>query len=432
MLESKNNKDSSRLLSYLFGSTIRVAAVLSQFLFTLIITRLLNHEESGIFFLALGALTITGSILSFGMEHFLVIKVASELVENFKKRLRIFFKFILPITFIAMFLSMLLIKYQTFLNSTFSNLFYLEAMNIVYALGAFAGITTLCGCINGFGRVNVSIILSKAFIPIILVLLLRIIDINDLNSVTSLYSIIAWITFGVACIFFLKLTYSKSLRNIGDSSKNSETQMLDTFGVATLTIIGITAQFLIWSGPLCAALFTSTSDVATIHVVQRSVLVITFILITINALDAPKFARAFSKGDKDYLKKRAKFSAKLSAILGIIIGVLVITFAQDILSLFGDDYQDYEVLVLILAIAQIISCICGPVNILLMMTGNRNLAAFSGLISLVLILSLSFFLTPYIGLKAIVIAMASAIVVRNMIDTFFVKKKLGFYVHSLH
>lgn len=430
MLESENIKESSKLLNYLFGGTIRAAAVLSQFLLTLVITRLLTHEESGIFFLALGALTITGSILSFGMEHFLVVRVASQFMKDFTKRLKFFFKFILPVSFIAIFFSMLLIKYHNFLNSKFSSLFHIEVMNIVYALGAFSGITILCGCINGYGRVNVSIILSKAFIPIILVVLLSIMDINDLNSITSLYSIITWITFGVACIFFLKLNYSKNLRNIGGSSKKPVTEMLDIFGVATLTIIGITAQFLIWSGPLCAALFFSTSDVTTIHVVQRSVLVITFALITINALDAPKFARAYSKNDDEYLKKRANFSAKISAILGIFIGILVIIFAQDILLLFGDDFQKYEVLVLILATAQIISCICGPVNILLMMTGNRNFAAFSGLVSLGLILSLSFFLTPYMGLEAVVIAMAFGVVVRNLLDTFFVKKKLGFYVYS--
>ena len=65
-----------------------------------------------------------------------------------------------------------------------------------------------------------------------------------------------------------------------------------------------------------------------------------------------------------------------------------------------------------------------------MMTGNRNFAAFSGLACLGLMLSLSFFLTPYMGLEAVVIAMASGIVVRNLLDTFFVKKKLGFYVYS--
>ena len=430
MLESENIKESSKLLNYLFGGTIRAAAVLSQFLLTLVITRLLTPEESGIFFLALGALTITGSILSFGMEHFLVVRVASQFMQDFTKRLKFFFKFILPISFIAIFFCMLLIKYHNFLNSKFSSLFHIEVMNIVYALGAFSGITILCGCINGYGRVNVSIILSKAFIPIILVLLLCIMDINDLNSITSLYSIITWITFGVAFIFLLKLNYSKNLRNIGGSSKKQVTEVLDIFGVATLTIIGITAQFLIWSGPLCAALFFSITDVTTIHVVQRSVLVITFALITINALDAPKFARAYSKNDEEYLKTRANFSAKISAILGIFIGMLVIIFAQDILLLFGDDFQKYEVLVLILAIAQIISCICGPVNILLMMTGNRNFAAFSGLASLGLIISLSFFLTPYMGLEAVVIAMAFGIVVRNLLDTFFVKKKLGFYVYS--
>lgn len=431
MLESENKKEYCRLFGYLFGAIIRVAAVLSQFLLTLVITRLLTLEDSGIFFLALGALTLTGSVLSFGMEHFLVVKVASQIVKHHTQRFKLFFKFILPIILIAIFFSLLLITYYALLNSKFSNMFHIEVMNIVYALAAFTGITILCGCINGLGRVNVSIILSKALIPIVLVLLLSLSDISNLKSITSLYSIIAWITFGVALICFLTLTYSKNLRNIGGSTNKPVIQKLDSFGVATLTIIGITAQFLIWSGPLCAALFTSTSDVATIHVVQRSVLVITFVLITVNALDAPKFARAYSKNDKGYMKKRAKFSAKLSASFGIFVGILVIIFSQNILLLFGDDYRDKEVLLVILALAQIVSCICGPVNILLMMTGNKNLAAFSGLVSLGLIFSLSFWLTPYMGLKAIVIAMASGIAARNLIDTFYVKKKLGFYVYSL-
>ena len=149
------------------------------------------------------------------MEHFLVVKVASKFMKNFTKRLRFLFKIHFTNYFYFNFFLHALIKYHTFFNSKYSNLFHIEVINIVYALGAFSGVTILCGCISGYGRVNVSIILSKAFIPIILVLLLSIVEINDLNSITSLYSIITWLTFCIACSFFLKLNYSKNLRNIG-------------------------------------------------------------------------------------------------------------------------------------------------------------------------------------------------------------------------
>jgi len=429
MLELVKKIESLKFIHYLFGAIVRVAAVLTQFFLTVFVTRTLSINDTGTFFLALGALTILAAIMSFGMEHFLIIKIASHSIKHYHKRVKIFLKFVFPIIILAVAASLILVIFYETLSIKFSNIFHVDMPNILFALGAISGITILSGCINGLGKVNVSIVLTKMFVPVLLILYLAINEITDLKSVALAFSTIAWLTFGITFVCFLKLTYSKSLINIAKASINRDNQPLNTIGVITLSIIGITAQLFIWSGPMCAGLFMTASEVATIHVVQRSALLITFALITINAIDAPRFARAYAGNDQKYLRERARLSAKVSSIFGVIIGIVVIIFAKDILSLFGGEYRENQILVLILGSAQIFSCICGPVNILLMMTGNKKLSAISGVVSVILIFSLSFFLTPILGLKAIIISMAFGVMFRNILDTFFVKRKLGFYVH---
>ena len=182
-----------------------------------------------------------------------------------------------------------------------------------------------------------------------------------------------------------------------------------------------------WGGVIIGGSILINSDVAILSFTQRSVLLITFLLMVSDTLIAPRYAKLWGENDIESIKSLAITSSRILTILAIPIFLIIIYFGEVFLSYFGIiDSKAYLVLT-ILAAGQLINTCTGSIGFLLNMTNHdaqyRNLTIISSVISMLLV----FLLSKEFGLIGAAIGVTSTAIIQNSLTLLFIRKHLGIW-----
>ena len=174
---------------------------------------------------------------------------------------------------------------------------------------------------------------------------------------------------------------------------------------------------------LIAGWYLSDADLGLFKVAERTALLISFILIVINAILPPRFASLYQQGKMAELTSLLRRGALLGLLLASPLLVLCIGFPEWVLSYYGDEFVQAAPLLQLIAFAQGINVATGSVGFLLSMTGNealmRNISLISNSLSLLLLL----FLLPNYQLDGAAYALAFTIITQNITTYLFVAIK---------
>lgn len=138
----------------------------------------------------------------------------------------------------------------------------------------------------------------------------------------------------------------------------------------------------------------------------RVAFVITFGLVAVNAWAAPLISDLHARGDREGLQRLVRLAARgiFAMTLPLFAGILL--FGRDVLGLFGPEFVRAYTPLVILAGAELLNALAGPVGFLMTMTGRQGLAARILAVHAVLLLALAFLLIPRLGLEGAAIATA--------------------------
>ncbi|MCR4288475.1 MAG: polysaccharide biosynthesis C-terminal domain-containing protein, partial [Deltaproteobacteria bacterium] len=158
---------------------------------------------------------------------------------------------------------------------------------------------------------------------------------------------------------------------------------------------------------------------------SRTAFLISFVLIAVNTIAAPKFAALYHKGDMEALGSIARHSAKLMAIFASPVLLLFLIFPGWVMAIFGSQYADHGLILAVLAIGQFINVATGSVGYLLVMTGNERLQLYG--ISAVTVVSIVLYLTliPAFGITGAAIATGVSVASQNLLACYLVYRALG-------
>jgi O-antigen/teichoic acid export membrane protein len=179
-----------------------------------------------------------------------------------------------------------------------------------------------------------------------------------------------------------------------------------------------------WSATIILGIQGRASDVGIFQVANRTTMLISFSLFSINTIAAPKFASLYSKGDMRALSKTARQSSTLMVIAATPLLALMLIFPSSILSLFGSDFKAGALLLRLLCIGQFINVAAGSVGYLLIMTGHERLLSLNIALSTIINLGLCLWLIPKMGPLGAAIATAVPLAFWNLLSAYFVYAKL--------
>ena len=173
---------------------------------------------------------------------------------------------------------------------------------------------------------------------------------------------------------------------------------------------------------LIAGWYLSDTDLGLFKVAERTALLISFVLIVINAVLPPRFASLYQQGKIEELTSLLRAGALLGLLLASPLLVLCIGFPEWVLSYYGEEFVQAAPLLQLIAFAQGINVATGSVGFLLSMTGNealmRNISISSNSIGILL----CYLLTIKFGLIGSGVAYALILVLQNTLAWVYVRR----------
>lgn len=174
-----------------------------------------------------------------------------------------------------------------------------------------------------------------------------------------------------------------------------------------------------------AGALLSHGDLGLFKSAERVALMISFILMVINAVFPPRFARLYHQGKHDQLKRLARQSAMVATILALPLAMVCFVFPQWVLGWFGDEFRQAANLLRVIAIGQLINVITGAVGFLLTMTGHEKAMRNISLVCSTLGTASFFVLIPPLGALGAACSLMLVLVLQNVVAAIFVWKTMG-------
>lgn len=152
-----------------------------------------------------------------------------------------------------------------------------------------------------------------------------------------------------------------------------------------------------------------------------------FILASVNAVSAPKFAELFQQKKNEALRQLVVKTTRMILLLSLPVTVILIVFGNQILQVFGTDFVSGYVALVLLALAKIVSAACGSVGYLLNMTNHQKVYRNIILISCCINISLNLILIPEWGINGAAFATMVSIIFNNIVALIYIKLKFGYW-----
>jgi O-antigen/teichoic acid export membrane protein len=171
--------------------------------------------------------------------------------------------------------------------------------------------------------------------------------------------------------------------------------------IANLPILVISAL----TGPAEAGLFAVAFRAATVQALG---------LAAINTVVGPMIARLTAGSDREGLQGVLTRSARLSFLLTAALAALMVVFRDELLSLFGGEFKDAAIPLVILSAGQVVNAACGSVGTLFIMSNETRYAVGGFAIGAVTTFALLILLVPPLGVTGAATATATGIAVWNL------------------
>jgi O-antigen/teichoic acid export membrane protein len=169
------------------------------------------------------------------------------------------------------------------------------------------------------------------------------------------------------------------------------------------------------------------AEVGIYYVAARNAALISFVIVSVNALAAPAFSSFYWRGEERDLEGLVTRLSHLIFWPSLAIALLICVFAAPLLGLFGSAFVAGRPVLLVLVVGQLINAGAGSVGYLLLMTGhqlaNLNVLMASAIANLIL----NLILVPTMGCMGAAIAAVLTTALWNIWLHVLVTRRLGLH-----
>ncbi len=391
--------------------------------FNVAVARLLGAEGAGLYFLALSVTAIGSVIGRVGLGNTLLRFVATHATQNEWGKVQAVHTLGIQLSAIASGALSLIgfLAADWAAESLFHKPEFAEPLRwMSLSILPFAILNLQADSLKGLKRISNAILLQSIGVPLFgLLLIWPLVSVAGVEgaswgylaatTLVALLSIWAWRNVGPGGVYG-KFCYPFS--DLWASAK-------------PLFILSLLNTFLIWLPLLLLGIWVSTAEIGIFGAATRLALLVSFLLISLNNVIAPKFAELFAKGDLVAMGQIARRSSAMLTLLVSPVFLLMFLYRKEVMGLFGPEFAAGSTILAILLVGQLVNLISGSVGFLLMMSGNekiiRNITMYAALLQFVIVLML----VPMLGGIGAAIATAIAMAMKNLLSVHAVYKKFG-------
>ncbi|WP_189270716.1 lipopolysaccharide biosynthesis protein [Thalassolituus oleivorans] len=413
------------LIKLAFAAGAKLSAAFIAFGLTALVTRNMPNDEAGLFLLGFSLLTVLSVIFRLGLDNVVLRFLSAHgtdafAQEKFNRGLLWIATLSVPATIVGM-LTSDLIATHIFNKPAFGPVLFW----MLPALPAMAIFFLIAQAFQSQHRVVVTTIFQNLGISTVFILgfgYLLCEQPQALNSIT-----VAQIYGGAALIIFVSSViawfgqHDISFRVLGYKDHELIVASANLWGASVMALVTV------WAGVLIAGSMVPVEELARLSAAQRTANLTSFILIIVNMVAAPRYARMWSEGDIQGIERLAKWSTRGMICMVTPVILFMLFLPEKIMAVFGKGFEQAGILLAIMAIGQFINVATGSVGYLLNMSGHerdfRRVTQFSGPLTIICALIFIYLW----GVTGAAIATAVGVGVQNLMAMAMVKRKLGFW-----
>lgn len=404
------------ILIYLFSLLAAVVGIGLNFF----LASALEADKYGELQFYVSLATLLANVFIFGLNSFLIREAKnkdqkSDVLSKCFTLYFLIFLFILPIVFFVLY---------NYVSRTASNSFL--AITIIFVAFLMGLSMLFTANWQGSGKYQLSILFEN-FIPkfsllifaILFLMFGKIFEFSEkyLLFYILIYSLIA-VPLSIRCIKHLHLSFSR----------NEIISILFFFGVAFTYNIGNELTKV-----LEGVLYNNNIILATISVSTSIINLVSIFTNVLNNLIKPIFASYARNKQYDDLMDIYRFNTRMNCYIAIPFYFFFILFSSNFLSLFGDSYVQYPMILTIMSISNAIVTLTGPNGTMLAMTGNEKWELFNGFLYFGVYIGLvfAFSFDSIYGLTISLLLGQVAVNLAKFIETAIIFKKIPLDIKTL-
>jgi O-antigen/teichoic acid export membrane protein len=408
---------------------LKVVTTLAAFGYNWLLSRLLGAEGLGAFQLAFAISTISVVLASLGLNNTVLRLIpANWATENYASVKGFYQRAILFISLAACIVTAAIHLFSTF---AFSHFFAEKAHLIpLIILMSWSIIPTTLNnlfsqLLKSFGYFQISVLSQSGFTPLLGILGLVFcwfkLDTIIAEQAILVYILAVWLTL-VLSVYFFTRNKPPILRGVSPVNKDKEL-LISSMPLWMVEIAQIIMESLdvlligIWIGIKEAGIYAIAKKIASLT---------NFFLASTNTVIAPQIATLYAQNKKQELRIMAQKATKSLFWTGLLACSFISIFSIPLLEMFGREFKEGWLVLVILSIGQFINVSTGPVAHLLIMTGNQTFYRNNMIVASLITVILFFLLIPNFSILGAAIASALGLVFENCRAAWLVQKKLGF------
>jgi O-antigen/teichoic acid export membrane protein len=414
------------LIKLAFAAGAKLSAAFIAFGLTALVTRNMPNDEAGLFLLGFSILAVLSVFFRLGLDNVILRFLSAHGTDAFaqdklNRGLLWIATIVIPSTALGMFFSEQ-IATHIFNKPAFGPVLFW----MLLALPAMAIFMLLAMAFQAQHRVVITTIFQNLGISTLFVAAFGYLWYEQpevLNAVTA-----AQIYAGAAGVIFLAAIvtwFSQKGTSFNVTSYKDKELTQASINLWAASIMSLAVQ---WSGILIGGAMLQAEDVALLTAAQRTAMLTSFVLMVVNMVVAPRYAKLWKEGNLERIRYLAKWSTRGMTAMVLPIVAVMIVWPEKVMGLFGNGFEEATVLLMILAVGQFVNVATGSVGYLLNMCGfeivYRVIVSYSGVIAILLAL----FLSHFFGCLGAAYAIALGVIIQNLLAVVSVKRQLGFWV----
>ncbi|MEY8198277.1 MAG: oligosaccharide flippase family protein [Colwellia sp.] len=416
-------KTKSILIKTVLAGLVKAFAALIAFFMTAVVTRIIGADEAGLFLLAISILTFLSTFFRLGLDNIFLRLIGADkgtarsigaVSTGIIWSLLSAVLFAILVYICADFIAISIFSKPEF-STVLSTMIWAVPFMVVFMLLSFG--------FQAFYRVIVATIFQNLGVSSLFLVMFMAAYFYELELSAVSISIYYLVAAMAVCLFALILWHKQIYGQWEGKLKDSEL-WYSASNLWAASSMNLAVQ---WSGILMAGIFVSSSEIAFLSAAQRTAMLTSFVLMVVNMVVAPRYARLWQENNIQEIKKLAKWSTRGMIALASPLVAAMIFIPGTIMGLFGDEFVVAGNLLAIMAVGQFINVATGSVGYLLTMSGHekdfRRVTFFAGPLTVIL----SYFLIMEYGVLGAAIATAIGLSLQNLLALAMVRKRLDFW-----
>lgn len=414
---------------------VKIIGALTAFTLNVYLARVLGAEQFGIYSFVFSWVIILALFSNFGFEHLQARYVAAfKAKKNFGELISLIrsghiFVPLLGAVVMALTISVLYIFNESISKDVIATFWWGALIIPVLAV-----INANNGILRGLKKqLHVSILFEVLRPLVLFIMVIGAVQYNPGFLAENVMSLTLW---SLTLIFMLSMYWvnmykrSETAGMLHDTDKHTEKGRLGFFKwpLEALPFILYTGVIQIERNTdiLMLGSFDDMQSAGIYAVASKITTMLLLVTITLNTVASPVFSELFTLGKISKLAKLVSIVAKASSAIALAVLLVIYFYGEEIIGLFGEEFKEGANVLKMLAAAQFLKTLAGPVLMISIMTGLQKVALKVIMLGAVMHIILNFIFIPHWGVMGAAFSASLSIVLWSSSLSYLIYKKIGF------